>query len=175
MIVAMGRISPRGMGVVVLVTSMAHAQRASMGRSAVPQAVWSTRRCVECEWRWSGVCMAVYQEHFHLVPRSTAAEPSDAPSSSVPRTSGTGNSYREGFKHATVAPSDSIRPVPKCLKKRLSGRNTVCSLPQFAGEGKKTGRQGTMSASQRRQAGAGASECMCAAASVRGTCGHRYI
>ena len=32
--------------------------------------------------------MAVYQEHFHPVPRSTAAEPSDAPSSSVPRTSG---------------------------------------------------------------------------------------
>ena len=53
--------------------------------------------------------------------------------------------------------------------------SSVCSLPQFAGEGKKIGRQGTMSASQRRQAGAGASECMCAAASVRGTCGHRYI
>ena len=53
--------------------SMAHAQRASMGMSAVPQAVWSTRRCIECEWRWSGVCMAVYQEHFHPVPRSTAA------------------------------------------------------------------------------------------------------
>ena len=67
--------------------SMAHAQRASMAR------VLCRRPCgrlaVELsEWRWSGVCMAVYQEHFHPVPRSTAAEPSDAPSSSVPRTSG---------------------------------------------------------------------------------------
>ena len=158
--------------------SMAHAQRASMGMSAVPQAVWSTRRCIECEWRWSGVCMAVYQEHFHPVPRSTAAEPSRCAfelGSTHEWRSRTGNSCHEGFKLATVAPSDSIRPVPKCLKKRPSGRNTVCSLPQFAGEGKKIGRQGTMSASQRRQAGAGASECMCAAASVRGTCGHRYI
>ena len=84
-------------------------------------------------------------------------------------------SNREGFKLATVAPSDSIRPVPKWSEKASFGKELHLISSAIREKEKKSARQGTMSASQRRQAGAGASECMRAAASVRGTCGHRYI
>ena len=119
--------------------SMAHAQRASMGMSAVPQAVWSTRRCIECEWRWSGVCMAVYQEHFHPVPRSTAAEPSDAPSSSVPRTSG---AARREFLSRRLQTRDSCSlgldsAGPEMSEKASFGKEHRVLSPTIRGRRKK--------------------------------------